>query len=106
VSSTEPLDLDKIRAMHEQGLAFIRSGAPASEAVRAPSVLLAFGSIPKLLAEVERLTSSPDREAAKAAIHPALHDLNVRIVGLDVGDCHCNLVAEVILDAIEGAKGV
>jgi hypothetical protein len=41
-----------------------------------------------------------DRDALKAAMHPALHDLDVRIKGLDVGDCHCNLVAEVILDAI------
>jgi hypothetical protein len=44
-----------------------------------------------------------DREAAKAAIHPALHDLGVRIAGLDAGDCHCNLIAEVILDALAAA---
>lgn len=41
-----------------------------------------------------------DREALKAAMHPALHELDVRINGLEVGDCHCNLIAEVILDAI------
>jgi hypothetical protein len=46
-----------------------------------------------------------DRDAAKAAIHPALHDLNVRIVGLDKGDCHCNLIAEVVLDALTHATG-
>jgi hypothetical protein len=41
-----------------------------------------------------------DRAALKAALHPALHELDVRINDLDLGDCHCNLVAEVILDAI------
>lgn len=41
-----------------------------------------------------------DRDTAKPVIHQALHDLNVRIVGLKAGDCHCNLVAEVILDAL------
>lgn len=41
-----------------------------------------------------------DRDTAKPVIHQALHDLNVRIVGLKVGECHCNLVAEVILDAL------
>lgn len=44
-----------------------------------------------------------DRERAKAAIHRPLHDLNVRIVGLAVGDCHCNLIAEVVLDALTDA---
>jgi hypothetical protein len=41
-----------------------------------------------------------DRAKAKAAIHPVLHDLDVRINGLAVGDCHCNLIAEVVLDAL------
>lgn len=41
------------------------------------------------------------RAKAKAAIHPVLHDLNVRIVGL-AGDCHCNLIAEVMLGALTG----
>jgi hypothetical protein len=40
-----------------------------------------------------------DRARTKAAIHPVLHDLNVRIVGL-AGDCHCNLIAEVVLGAL------
>jgi hypothetical protein len=44
-----------------------------------------------------------DRAQAKAAIHRPLHDLNVRIVGLAVGDCHCNLIAEVVLDALTDA---
>lgn len=48
-------------------------------------------------------TAAPVREAAKALIHPALHALDVRINNL-VGDCHCNLVAEVILDALYGPK--
>jgi hypothetical protein len=43
----------------------------------------------------------PDREDAKALVHPALHDLDVRITDLR-GDCHCNLVAEVVLDALYG----
>jgi hypothetical protein len=41
------------------------------------------------------------RADAKDAIHQALHTLNVRIVGIDAGDCHCNLVAQVVLDALE-----
>lgn len=41
-----------------------------------------------------------ERAAAKQVIHQALHELNVRIVDLKVGDCHCNLVAEVVLDAL------
>jgi hypothetical protein len=44
-----------------------------------------------------------ERAAVKETIHKALHELNVRIVGLEVGDCHCNLVAEVILDALVAA---
>lgn len=44
-----------------------------------------------------------ERAAAKETIHKALHELNVRIVGLAVGDCHCNLVAEVVLDALAAA---
>jgi hypothetical protein len=44
-----------------------------------------------------------DREKAKAAIHRPLHDLNVRIVALKAGDCHCNLIAEVVLDALTDA---
>jgi hypothetical protein len=43
-----------------------------------------------------------DREAAKAAMHPALHDLGVTIPGVP-GDCHCNLISEVVLKAIEEA---
>jgi hypothetical protein len=35
----------------------------------------------------------------KDSLHNALHELNVRIGEL-VGDCHCNLVAEVTLDAL------
>ncbi len=47
---------------------------------------------------------TPDvREAAKALIHPALHDLDARITNLP-GDCHCNLIAEVVLDALYGRK--
>lgn len=44
----------------------------------------------------------PDRDDAKARIHPALHMLDVRVNNLNAGDCHCNLVAEVILDALYG----
>lgn len=44
----------------------------------------------------------PDvRAAAKALIHPALHKLDVRIQNLP-GACHCNLIAEVVLDALYG----
>lgn len=43
------------------------------------------------------------REQAKASLHPVLHDLNVRIVGIDKGDCHCNLITEVALDALGDA---
>lgn len=45
-------------------------------------------------------TTDPRREALKAALHPALHDLDVRINGLPVEAHHCNLVAEVALDAL------
>jgi hypothetical protein len=45
-----------------------------------------------------------DRETAKTAIHRPLHDLNVRIVGIPAGDCHCNLIAEVVLDALTDAS--
>jgi hypothetical protein len=44
-----------------------------------------------------------DREKAQAAIHRPLHDLNVRIVALKAGDCHCNLIAEAVLDALTAA---
>jgi hypothetical protein len=40
------------------------------------------------------------RERAKGPLHEALHALNPRIPNLDVGDCHCNLLAEVALDAL------
>lgn len=52
----------------------------------------------------ERDQARPDREAAKARLHPVLHELDVRITDLP-GDCHCNLVAEVILDALYGREG-
>jgi len=39
------------------------------------------------------------REIASVPLLSALHDLAVRIPGL-AGDCHCNLVAEVVLDAL------
>lgn len=47
------------------------------------------------------LQDHPGREAAKALIHETLHGLNVRITDLP-GECHCNLIAEVILDALYG----
>lgn len=40
------------------------------------------------------------RERLKDPLHAALHQLGPRIPGLDVGDCHCNLLAEVALDAL------
>ena len=40
------------------------------------------------------------RDDLKATIHPALHELDVRITGLNEGSCHCGLVAEVVIDAI------
>lgn len=43
-----------------------------------------------------------DRDAIKGRIHPVLHDLYVRIVGLDKGDCHCNLIAEFVAAALTG----
>lgn len=46
--------------------------------------------------------SELDRDALKSAIHPALHELDVRINGLDVDGCHCNLVAEVVIDTFIG----
>jgi len=39
------------------------------------------------------------REIASVPLLSALHDLAVRIPGL-AGGCHCNLVAEVVLDAL------
>lgn len=45
-------------------------------------------------------TPSYSREAAKGPLHTALHELEVRIEGLPVDGCHCNLVAEVALDAL------
>jgi hypothetical protein len=50
-----------------------------------------------------RATDFAGRDALKTRIHPVLHDLNVRIVGLDNCDCHCNLIADVILDALAKA---
>lgn len=38
------------------------------------------------------------------AIHHALHDLGVRIPGLP-GDCHCNLITQVVLDAQQPQDG-
>lgn len=40
------------------------------------------------------------RQRLKDPLHEALHTLGARIPGLDVGDCHCNLLAEVALDAL------
>jgi hypothetical protein len=40
------------------------------------------------------------RERVKGPLHEALHALEPRIPNLDVGDCHCNLLAEVALDAL------
>lgn len=40
------------------------------------------------------------RERAKGPLHEALHALEPRIPNLNVGDCHCNLLAEVALDAL------
>jgi hypothetical protein len=39
------------------------------------------------------------RKAAKQPLLLVLHDLDVRITGLDREGCHCGLVAEVALDA-------
>lgn len=46
-------------------------------------------------------TSFPTRTELIAALHPALHDLGVRIPALErhPGD-HCNLVANVIVDLL------
>jgi hypothetical protein len=40
------------------------------------------------------------RADVKTPLHEALHGLNVRITDLPVPGCHCNLVAEVLLDAL------
>lgn len=40
------------------------------------------------------------RAAAKDAIHKTLHELGVRIPDLKIDGCHCNLVAEVALEAL------
>jgi chromosome segregation ATPase len=39
------------------------------------------------------------RETVKKPLHKALHDLDVVIPGVPAEGCHCNLVAEVALDA-------
>jgi len=43
------------------------------------------------------------RERAKGPLHEALHTLGPRIPNLAVGDCHCNLLTEVALDALAPA---
>lgn len=40
------------------------------------------------------------RDVGKATVHQALHDLDVRITGLTVEGCHCNLVTEVALKVV------
>lgn len=40
------------------------------------------------------------RNDAADRLHEALHTLGPRIPNLDVGDCHCNLLTQVALDAL------
>jgi hypothetical protein len=49
------IDLDVVRQTVSRAMGFIRSGAPATEVARMPSVLLAVGAAEQLIAEVERL---------------------------------------------------
>lgn len=41
------------------------------------------------------------RDEARDALLEVLHELHPRIRNLKVGDCHCNLLAEVALDALD-----
>ena len=43
------------------------------------------------------------RARVKGPLHEAFHALGPRIPNLNVGDCHCNLLAEVALDAVLAA---
>ncbi len=43
------------------------------------------------------------RQRMKDLLHKALHTLGARIPDLTTGDCHCNLLAEVALDALAPA---
>ena len=44
--------------------------------------------------------AAPGPDPREDAIHRALHDLGVRIPNLKVEGCHCNLITQVVLDAI------
>lgn len=47
----------------------------------------------------EQVDVAPKRPG-EDAIHQALHKLEVRIPDLKVGGCHCNLITQVVLDAL------
>lgn len=66
-ATTRPLDLDEIREQMDRALAFIRSGAPASEIARMPSMFLAVGAMPALVDEVARLRKVIERERTEHA---------------------------------------
>jgi len=53
----------------------------------------------------EPLTDQTPKRLGEDAIHQALHSLDVRIPGLKVGGCHCNLITQVVLDALAPAIG-
>lgn len=75
-----------------------KRGAPNSDLGRVAALI---GTRYQLMEDDLRLLlAALDPAAAEEKIHHNLHDLNVRIVGLNVGDCHCNLITQVILDAL------
>lgn len=48
----------------------------------------------------ESETTAPSADPREDVIHQALHGLGVRIPDLKVEGCHCNLITQVILDAL------
>ena len=46
------------------------------------------------------MTTGEWRNDAADRLHEALHALGPQIPNLDVGDCHCNLLTQVALDAL------